>query len=108
MSGRKQSAQQARRGRSVMSKALVLGVAALALSASGASAQVYVSPGYGYGSVMGPHSMTMPHQVTATQLQRRSTTTQLQHTATPLRPRSTITQLQLMRHPPQQERPLLS
>src|SRR5215469_4865631 len=49
MSGRKLSAQQARRGRSVMSKALVLGVAALALSAAGASAQVYVSPGYGYG-----------------------------------------------------------
>src|SRR6516164_680987 len=49
MSGRKQSAQQARRGRSVMSKALVLGVAALALSAAGASAQVYVSPSYGYG-----------------------------------------------------------
>src|SRR5215468_3925063 len=49
MSGRKLSAQRARRGRSVMSKALVLGAAALALSAAGASAQVYVSPGYGYG-----------------------------------------------------------
>src|SRR5215472_10441170 len=49
MSGRKQSAQQARRGRLVMSKALVLGGAALALSAASASAQVYVSPGYGYG-----------------------------------------------------------
>jgi hypothetical protein len=39
----------ARRGRLVMSKALVLGVAALAFSAATASAQVYVSPGYGYG-----------------------------------------------------------
>ena len=38
----------ARRGRLVMSKAIVLGVAALALSAGAASAQ-YVTPGYGYG-----------------------------------------------------------
>jgi hypothetical protein len=33
----------------VMSKAVVLGAAALALSAAGASAQVYVTPDYGYG-----------------------------------------------------------
>ena len=32
-----------------MSKALVLGIVALAVSAGAASAQVYVSPGYGYG-----------------------------------------------------------
>src|SRR5262249_5285894 len=49
MSGRKVSPQRARRGRSVMSKALVLGAAALALSAGAASAEVHVSPGYGYG-----------------------------------------------------------
>jgi hypothetical protein len=42
-----QSVRTARRGRLVMSKALVLGVAALALSAGAASAQV-VYPGYGY------------------------------------------------------------
>jgi hypothetical protein len=32
-----------------MMRALVLGIAALALSAVSASAQVYVTPGYGYG-----------------------------------------------------------
>jgi hypothetical protein len=31
-----------------MSKALVLGAAALVLSAASASAQVYTTPGYGY------------------------------------------------------------
>ena len=54
MSGRKtrphsKRVRTARRGRFVMSKALVLGLTALALSAGAASAQVYVSPGYGYG-----------------------------------------------------------
>src|SRR5260370_13781887 len=39
---------QARRGRLVMSKALVLGAAALAFSAASASAQVYTTPDYGY------------------------------------------------------------
>jgi hypothetical protein len=39
----------ARRGRPVMSRALVLGAAAVALSAVSASAQVYGTPDYGYG-----------------------------------------------------------
>ena len=38
----------ARRGRLVMIKALVLGTAALMFSAAGASAQVYMTPDYGY------------------------------------------------------------
>src|SRR4029077_16989901 len=38
----------ARRGRLVMIKALVLGTAALIFSAAGASAQVYMTPDYGY------------------------------------------------------------
>jgi hypothetical protein len=40
---------QTRRGRLVMIKALVLGTAALVFSAAGASAQVYMTPDYGYG-----------------------------------------------------------
>ena len=36
-------------GRLLMSKALVLGAAALALSSASASAQVCVTPGFGYG-----------------------------------------------------------
>jgi hypothetical protein len=42
------SAKHKRRGRLVMIKALVLGTAALVFSAAGASAQVYVTPDYGY------------------------------------------------------------
>src|SRR6266516_3984432 len=42
------SVQHKRRGRFVMSKALVLGAAALAFSAASASAQIYTSPNYGY------------------------------------------------------------
>src|SRR5437763_1966881 len=48
MYGRNVRTAQARRGRFVMSKALVLGAAALAFSAASASAQIYTSPNYGY------------------------------------------------------------
>src|SRR6266436_2993999 len=55
MFGRECFAQHstARRGRSVMSKALVLGAAALALSVGAASAQVGY-PGYDYGGATVP------------------------------------------------------
>src|SRR6266568_2672070 len=48
MYGRDVRTAQARRGRLVMSKPLVLGAAALAFSAASASAQVYTTPDYGY------------------------------------------------------------
>jgi hypothetical protein len=46
--GRDIRTAQPRRGRLVMSKALVLGAAALVFSAASASAQVYPTPDYGY------------------------------------------------------------
>ena len=48
MNGRDTCPHRKREGDLVMSKALVLGTVALVLSAAGASAQVYVSPDYGY------------------------------------------------------------
>jgi hypothetical protein len=86
-----------------MMKALVVGAAALVLSAGAASAQV-VYLGYGYA----PMDMATARMVTATELRPHSTITQVQHTATELRPRSTITRLQAMGYRPRQERPLLS